>query len=399
MSVSKKKEYFLGAHSREILSLLPLQGTSLGSHLGNGASLPMRLWYFWILAECFLGAVAAFGKTPIIVDTDMAIDDWLAMVYLAHHPETEMLAVTVTGAGEAHCQPGAQNAVDLMDLTPSKGIPVACGPTEPMEGFEEFPTRWRSDSDTLYGVSIPRSVRRPSREPAPDFLIKTLQQSKKPVRLVILGNATNVALALSKAPEIKKKIERIFFMGGTVWQPGNIIVPGFTDHHPNKVAEWNILIDPIAARIVLRSGVPVTLVTLDGTKDQRVSRDDVRQFTRAAKSPGAKFFSQVFAKAMWFVDSGEYYYWDALTAGVAMNQNFCKTEKHMIDVIVGYSDRKNGYPRPSFSAQRWDGKSRRNFDPFFTGQTFLSDEGPQVDVCVQSFPETFKADLIRTVNL
>jgi pyrimidine-specific ribonucleoside hydrolase len=125
----------------------------------------------------------------------------------------------------------------------------------------------------------------------------------------------------------------------------------------------------------------------------------VRQFTSAAKSPGAKFFSEIFVKAMWFVDSGEYYYWDALTAGVTVNPNFCKIEKHNIDVIVGYSDKKDGSIRPSFSTRRWDGKPRRNFDPFFTGQIFLSDEGPLVDVCVQSFSETFKPDLIRTVNL
>lgn len=359
----------------------------------------MRLLRLFILANLLFGSALSQAKTPLIIDTDMAIDDWLAMIYLGHHPGTDILAVTVTGAGEAHCKPGSQNAVDLMDLTPARGVPVACGSEEPMDGFYEFPQPWRRDSDTFYGVALPRSNRRPLSDSAPDLLITKLKTAPRPVRVIILGNATNVALALAKAPEIKSKIERIFFMGGTLWHPGNIIVPGFTDHYRNKVAEWNIMIDPIAARIVLRSGVPVTLVTLDGTKDQKVTRKDVDQFTTAAKTKGAKFFSQIFAKTAWFVDSGEYYYWDALTAGVAINPGFCKIEKHNVDIIVGYSNKTNGESLPAFNAKRWDGMPRRNFDPFFTGQTFLSDEGPLIDVCVESFEEPFKKDLIRTVNL
>ena len=355
-------------------------------------------WRFFLVGPCLWIAAIGWAKTPVIIDTDMAIDDWLALIYLAHHPEAELLAVTVTGAGEAHCQPGAQNAVDLIDITPARGTAVACGGTEPLDGFVAFPKRWRADADSLYGVALTKSPRHPGSESASALLIRSLRQASKPVRLVILGNATNVALALEQAPEIKNKIERIFFMGGSIWHPGNIIVPGFTDQHPNKVAEWNILIDPIAARMVLRSGIPLTLVSLDGTKDQKVSRADVDTFTKAATTPGAHFFSNVFAKAMWFVDSGEYYLWDALTAAVAMNPSFCKTESHPVDVIVGYSDKFVVEPRADYSAKRWDGKPRRNFDPYFTGQTFLSDEGARVDVCVQSFPEAVKADLIRTIN-
>jgi len=82
-------------------------------------------------------------------------------------------------------------------------------------------------------------------------------------------------------------------MGGSVWQPGNSIVPDFTDHFKNKVAEWNIMIDPVAARLVLRSGVPLTLVTLDGTKDQKMIRADVKKFIAAARSPSAVFYAKV----------------------------------------------------------------------------------------------------------
>ena len=63
----------------------------------------------------------------MIIDTDMAADDWLAILYLLGRPEVEVAAVTVTGAGEAHCQPGVRNALALIALAGHPDIPVACG--------------------------------------------------------------------------------------------------------------------------------------------------------------------------------------------------------------------------------------------------------------------------------
>ncbi|WP_141733257.1 nucleoside hydrolase [Oligoflexus tunisiensis] len=349
---------------------------------------------------CFGSCSMAWAaKTPIIIDNDMAIDDWVAMLYLLHHPDAQVLGVTVTGAGEAHCEPGAQHAVNLVDVTPHKGIPVACGPEEPMDGFHQFPAPWREGADTFYGVSLPVSPRKPEKQSAPDLLISLLERSEAPVRLVVLGNATNVALALRKAPQIKKRIERIHFMGGSVWAGGNIIVPNFTDQYKNKSAEWNILIDPIAARDVLESGVPVTLVSLDGTNHVKVLPADAVAMKKAAKSAGAKFFSRILDKTKWFIDSGEYYFWDALTAAVALHPEYCTSQDLPLEVVVAYSDKTNGVPLPAFSKVRWDGKERRNFDPYFTGQTILSDRGAMTRVCVAADAKTFKQDLIRTINL
>lgn len=353
---------------------------------------------FFLSLFC-LASLDASARTPIIIDTDMAIDDWVAMLYLLHHPDSQVLGVTVTGAGEAHCQPGAQHAVDLVDITPQKGIPVACGPEEPMDGFHQFPAPWREGADTFYGVPLPTSPRKPDTRSAPDLLISLLEQARSPVRLVILGNATNVALALRKAPAIKKRIERIVFMGGSIWAPGNIIVPNFTDQYKNKTAEWNVLIDPIAARDVLESGVPVTLVPLDGTNDVKVLPTDAKTMKAAARTPGAKFFSQILDKTQWFIDSGEYYFWDALTAAVTLNPELCTLRELPLQVVVAYSEKTNGVPLPAFKKQRWDGKERRNFDPYYTGQTLLTDRGVPTQVCVAADAKAFKQKLVHTINL
>jgi hypothetical protein len=63
-----------------------------------------------------------------------------------------------------------------------------------------------------------------------------------------------------------------------------------------------------------------------------------------------------------------------------------------------FSDRTNGNPLPAFSAKHHDGKPRRNFDPYYTGQTIISDTGWPMRVCVAANADAFKADLVRTVN-
>lgn len=335
---------------------------------------------------------------PIIIDTDMAIDDWAAMLYLLQHKQTKVIGVTVTGAGEVHCIPGAQRAVDLVDITPQKGVPVACGDSEPMDGYFEFPAQWRKEADSLFDVPLPVSARRPDPRHAAQLLIDLLQKSKTKVNLVVIGNATNVAQALLKRPAIKKKIGRIYVMGGAVWAKGNIIVPGFTDNYKNKTSEWNVMIDPIATRIMLHSGVPITLVPLDATNEVRVTRQDMADFKQAAKTPAGQFYSQILDKNGGFIDSGEYYFWDVFTAAVMLHPEYCRYQTLSIDVLVGYSDKTNGNPLPAFSAKRWDGKPRKNFDPYYTGQTVISDKGSLVQVCVSADASAFRTDLLQTLN-
>ena len=341
---------------------------------------------------------AAAARIPVIIDTDMAIDDWAAMLYLLQHPQVQVLGITVTGAGEAHCNPGAQHAVDLADVTPQKGVPVACGDAEPLDGYFDFPADWRKGADTFYDVPLAASARHPDKRHAAQLLLDLLQKSKGKVKLVVIGNATNVAQALIKRPGIKNKIERIYMMGGAVWAKGNIIVAGFTDNYKNKTSEWNVMIDPVATRIVLQSGVPVTLVPLDGTNDVKVTPADALAFKQAAASEGGRFYSRILDQNGGFIDSGEYYFWDVLTAAVAVHPEYCRYQTLSMDVVVGYSDKTNGNPLPGFSAKRWDGKPRRNFDPYYTGQTIISDKGRQVQVCVGANADDFKRDLLHTLN-
>ena len=90
---------------------------------------------------------------PFIIDTDMAADDWMAILYLLQRPDVDVRAITVTGAGEAHCQPGVQNALGLTALAGRPQIPVACGRETPLKGDHAFPMDWRKNVDALLGAN------------------------------------------------------------------------------------------------------------------------------------------------------------------------------------------------------------------------------------------------------
>ena len=86
-------------------------------------------------------------------------------------------------------------------------------------------------------------------------------------------------------------------MGGAIETRGNLIVQGFTDDLQNKVAEWNIYIDPVAANKVFTSGIPITLIPLDATNQVPVTLDFTAEFKRKATSPEAKFIDIAFLTA------------------------------------------------------------------------------------------------------
>ena len=90
----------------------------------------------------------------MIIDTDMAADDWLAILYLLMRPDVDVKAITVTGAGEAHCGQGTRNARNLLALAGRPDIPVTCGREKPLEGTHAFPQAWREAVDNLLGLEL-----------------------------------------------------------------------------------------------------------------------------------------------------------------------------------------------------------------------------------------------------
>jgi len=271
----------------------------------------LALTGFWALAQ----------PAPVIIDTDAGSDDFLAIAFLLAHPNVPIEAITVAN-GMAHVDAGARNVIRLLDVAGRREIPVFAGRGAPLRGAAEFPADWRKASDDLPGVELPAASRRQEPRPAASYLLERLRRGP-PARILALGPLTNLAEAFLRDPSIAANIQEIVSMGGAIHVPGNNL---------NKTAEWNIFIDPYAARIVFRSGVRIRLIPLDATNKVPIGAEFLREFQSAARSPVGKIAAQVLATDRSMIDQSEFYAWDPLAAVALLYPAVVKTNPLRIDV-------------------------------------------------------------------
>jgi inosine-uridine nucleoside N-ribohydrolase len=279
-----------------------------------------------------VGEVPSTATTKtIVIDTDMAVDDWMAILFLLQRPDVTVEAITVSGTGEAHCGPGTRNALDLAALAGNADIPVSCGRDRPLVGDHTFPPSWRDMVDNMAGLSLPTNPNPPSSQSAVDLLTSVIRDSPQTVILVTLGPLTNVAEALQSEPSLVDNLEMIYIMGGAVHVPGNLHVPGVDVD--NDVAEWNIYIDPQAAAVVMESGAPITLVSLDATNHAPLTPDFFRRLEADRATAEADFVYRILAQMQDFINSGEYYFWDPLAAAVATDESLVTIQPQTLTII------------------------------------------------------------------
>jgi inosine-uridine nucleoside N-ribohydrolase len=276
-------------------------------------------------------AFSAFGQPrPIIIDTDAGSDDLMAIAFLLAHPSARVEAVTIAN-GLAHVDAGARNLVRLLELAGRKDVPVFAGRNSPLRGHAEFPAEWRRTSDELPGVVLPPASRQPEPRRAADYLLERLRDQTHPVRILALGPLTNLAEALRRDRSIAGGIQELVIMGGAVRVPGNL-ADGGVFQTANKAAEWNIFVDPLAAQIVFRSGVPIKLIPLDATNKVPIDLAFLRDFQAAARSPLGRFVAQVLETDRKFIEDGYFYAWDPLAAVALLHPVVVKSSRLHLDI-------------------------------------------------------------------
>jgi pyrimidine-specific ribonucleoside hydrolase len=279
---------------------------------------------------------------PVIFDTDMAHEDMFSVLFLLSHPNVDVRAITVSGTGEAHCGPGVAHALGLVELSGHRDIPVACGSETPLKGNHVFPAEWRQAADNAYGVEIPEGGDA-SNLSASDLIIEIVHGSNEPIAIVAVGPLTNIAEALQKSPEIAANMKEIYIMGGAVEVDGNVGNSGVGIQ--NKYAEWNIYIDPVAANIVFRSGIPIILVPLDATKDVPVTRNFYKALAKNRNTPTANLIYELLTANLDLVDSGGFQFWDSLTSAVFTDQNLASFRDVQL-VVVEDEGSESGRTKP-----------------------------------------------------
>lgn len=194
----------------------------------------------------------------VIIDCDVGVDDALALILAFHSPELEVKAVTGVN-GNVPLDQVFENIQKVLTLIRPEPKPlIARGADQPLKGKTIY-------AHSVHGkgglgqakIELKRGEEWWRLFPGHgvELITQLIRQHPNEITLIAVGPLTNLALALQKDLEDMKKLKEVVIMGGAVRTKGNI----------TPYAEFNIFSDPLAARIVFESGLPITLVPLDVT--------------------------------------------------------------------------------------------------------------------------------------
>ena len=340
---------------------------------------------------------------PLIVDTDMGTDDWLALTYIAQNKNIELLGVTIVGNGLGSCESAPDNARHILSMSQRNAhAPIGCGSEWPLDGYASYPTIWRQTGSDMMGEAPTNDNNHKSYPDGPTLLSQLLENAPAPVEVLAIGSMTNIATVITVRPELKQKIRRIISMGGAVDVPGNLRVPGFTDEHTNTRAEWNFYIDPLAGKTVLESGISITLVPLDATNKVPLTEQFIEQAQQTGSSDSSAFVGRIFRKIKESISNGDYYHWDPLAATIAVRPDLCEHVSQTRLTVVTDSGNDDG-PDQGLATDRFpltngQGNLRRLLDENAAGATVRSGQGGVVDICLDVDPKAFEQEFLKVLG-
>ena len=185
----------------------------------------------------------------VVIDTDPGVDDAIALLMALSCPQIDVVGLTAT-AGNVPIGPATRNALAILEAVGRTDIPVARGATRPVRGRYAYARDVHSAEGLTHPLPPPAS--RTSDTGAVQFLSETLRANPGAVTVIALGPLTNLARLHRDRPMVLPLAKRLLVMGGAVDTPGNI----------TPYAEFNFYSDPTAARLVMESGIPLTLIDM-----------------------------------------------------------------------------------------------------------------------------------------
>ena len=218
-------------------------------------------------------------KRPVILDCDPGHDDAISLILALSSDKLDVLAVT-TSAGNQTPDKTLNNALRVLTLLGRHDIPVAAGAPKPLARELIIADNVHGESG-LDGPKLPDPAFAPVSKTAIELIAEKVKNSKQPVTLVPTGPLTNIALFLSAHPELHHNIDSIVLMGGAAgvgnWTPA---------------AEFNIFVDPEAADMVFKSGIPIVMCGLDVTHEAQIMDEDIERI-RVINNPIAQCVAEL----------------------------------------------------------------------------------------------------------
>ena len=210
------------------------------------------------------------------IDTDTASDDAVAIIMALRTSGIQVEGIS-TVSGNVPVGQGTRNALNTVELCAAH-VPVYVGLDRPLLREPSYATFFHGE-DGLGGMNLPAPRQKPEALHAVDALINAIHAAPGEVTLVTLGPLTNIALALRRAPEIAQQVREVYVMGGNANTVGNI----------TPAAEFNIWVDPEAARMVFFSGLPILMVGWEHCCGQAVLNDAEMAYVRSLDTPYAHY--------------------------------------------------------------------------------------------------------------
>ena len=231
-----------------------------------------------------------------IIDADTGSDDAVAILLALQDPTVEVLGISVV-SGNVPLKQGIMNTISTIDMTDKKGK-VYAGEEKPISrNYEEvhdlanFLGHVKSLSpssvsgqcvhgvDGMGDIGVKPSTQEFEEKKAIDFIVETINEQPNEITLVTLGPLTNIALAIQKDKSIINKVKHCYVMGGTSDGTGNV----------SAAAEYNIWVDPEAAKICFESGMDITMVGWDNSYKYAMLKEKEIKELRALNSKLANF--------------------------------------------------------------------------------------------------------------
>jgi purine nucleosidase len=260
------------------------------------------------------------------IDTDTASDDAVAILMALRWPDVNVLGISVV-AGNVHVEKGAKNARYTVELC-GKKTPVYIGAEKPLVRESTWGYFFHGD-DGMGNKNYPEPSLSAADGNAVKAFIKAVRSHTGKITLITLGPLTNIALALRIAPDIKEKIEMCYAMAGAAATLGNV----------TPAAEFNVYVDPEAAKIVFDSGIPLLMVGWEHCRGEATLHQKEMDHVRSFNTPYADFTIDCNAHAIstnkeWLSEPGLALP-DPVTMAIALDPEVCtKRGKHYVDVEI-----------------------------------------------------------------
>lgn len=206
-------------------------------------------------------------RREIIIDTDPGQDDAIAILLALASPELDVIGITAV-AGNVPLALTTANICKVCELAQMPDTRVYVGSDRPMKR-DLFTAEYVHGATGLNGAQLPEPTMSLQQMHAVDFIIETIMsRPSRSVTLCTLGPLTNIGQALAKAPEIAARIKEVVMMGGGLFEGGNV----------TPTAEFNIYVDPEAAKITFEAGLSVVVMPLDVTHKALTTKKRIDAF-------------------------------------------------------------------------------------------------------------------------